>query len=240
MAAMAATADLEAWPLLETPGRDQLALVPRDWTILNSLHPMYPPIPLMADPALAAMLMLVLEARVEREEKAEIPRAESMAAWASPWAMVVEPGLELESVWRLLAKAAAAAAAVREQMLLAAQLWVEMLRLAFIARAMSCWAAAASLQIMLLEDLAREEMELAELEDLVEPVARVEMPPEASMSEQALAFPQAAIRLEWGLASESRLQAMAALEETLALVATALQARQLAEMPSLEFMHQAI
>jgi len=42
------------------------------------------------------------------------------------------------------------------------------------------------------------------------------------------------------LVSELRLRAMAALEETLALVATDLQAQQPAEMPSLEFMHQAI
>jgi len=84
------------------------------------------------------------------------------------------------------------------------------------------------------------EMEQAVQEDQVEMEAGEEMPPEASTSEPALAFLQAAIRLEWGLASESRLQAMAALEETLALVATDLQAQQPAEMPSLEFMHQAI
>lgn len=84
------------------------------------------------------------------------------------------------------------------------------------------------------------EMEQAVQEDQVEMEAGEEMPPEASMLEQALAFPQAAIRLEWGLASELRLRAMAALEETLALVATDLQAQQPAEMPSLEFMHQAI
>lgn len=84
------------------------------------------------------------------------------------------------------------------------------------------------------------EMALAALAALAEPEAGEEMPPEASMLEQALAFLQAAIRLEWGLVSELRLRAMAALEETLALVATDLQAQQPAEMPSLEFMHQAI